>query len=107
MGKHLIYVDESTFHQWQVPSRVWVRKDSQIVHMPSNRGMSVTVIGAISEKMGLVHYKIFHGSNNAQTFSAFTTELLRKIKGQATVYMDNYKVHYSHSVKDLFTDRVE
>ena len=76
--------------------------------MPSNRGMSVTVIGAISEQMGLVHYKIFYGgSNNAQTFSAFTTELLHKVRGKATVYMDNYKVHYSHSVKDLFTDRVE
>ena len=70
--------------------------------MPSNRGISVTVIGAISEQMGLVHYKIFYGSNNAQTFRAFTTELLLKVRGK-----DNYKVHYSHSVKDLFKDRVE
>ena len=69
--------------------------------------MSVTVIGAISEQMRLVHYKIFYGSNNAQTFSALTTKLLLKVGVNATVYMDNYKVHYSHNVKDLFTDRVE
>ena len=69
--------------------------------------MSVTVIGVISEQMGLVHYKIFYGSNNAQTFSAFTSELLRKVRGKATVDMDNCKVHYSHSVNDIFTEWVE
>ena len=46
-GKHVIYLDETTFNQWQVPSKLWVSKDMQI-KMPSNRGSSITVIGAIS-----------------------------------------------------------
>ena len=47
-GKHLIYVDESTFNLWQVPNRAWVRRDTMLT-MPSGRGRSITVIAAISE----------------------------------------------------------
>ena len=27
-GRHLIYVDESTFNLWQTPSRAWARDDA-------------------------------------------------------------------------------
>ena len=105
-GRHLIYLDESTFNLWQVPTRAWVRKDSMLT-MPSNRGRSMTVIAAISEQQGIIHYSIFHGSNNADSFAKFATEMIKKIRAQATVYMDNYMVHQTQRVKDLFTDRVE
>jgi hypothetical protein len=36
-GKHIIYVDESTFHRWLIPSRSWVSKD-MVVNIPSSRG---------------------------------------------------------------------
>ena len=26
-GKHIVYVDESSFHRWLVPSRTWVTRD--------------------------------------------------------------------------------
>jgi len=93
-GKHLIYIDESTFNHWQVPNRSWVRIDT-ILNMPSNRGRSITIIGAISEQVGIVHYKIFHGSNNSETFRQFTCELIKKIRGRATVYMDNLTSHHT------------
>ena len=44
-GKHMIHVDESTFHMWQIPGKSWVRSDTMLL-MPSNRGRSVTIIGA-------------------------------------------------------------
>ena len=50
-------------------------------------------MGAISEKEGLIHYKIFTESNNAFTFSTFISELVKKIKGEAYIYMDNLSVH--------------
>ena len=105
-GKHLVYVDECTFNSWQVPSRSWTRQDT-IINMPSNRGKSITIIGAISEKMGGVHFKIFHGSNNTDTFKEFTRDMLKKIHGQATVFMDNLTAHHTLVVKDMFTERVE
>ena len=77
-GRHIIYVDESTFNQWQVPTKAWVRNDS-VVRMPSNRGKSVTVIGAISSKLGLVHALIFTGSNDSKTFREFTHQMIKKI----------------------------
>ena len=79
-GKHLIYVDESTFNMWQVPFRSWVRSDTVLI-MPSNRGRSVTVIGAISSQLGLVHHMVFHGSNNSETFAQFARGMVKKVRG--------------------------
>jgi transposase len=33
--------------------------------------------------------------------------MIKKVRGQAIVFMDNYMVHQTQRVKDLFTDRVE
>ena len=60
---------------------------------PDGRGKGVTVVGAINEKQGFVHYSILQSTNNAYTFSNFVLELVRKIKGEAYVYMDNLSVH--------------
>ena len=74
--------------------------------MPSSRGTSISVIAAISEKQGLVHYKLISGSNNKSTFKDFVIEMVRKVKGEAVVYMDNLTVHHATAVKDAFNDRV-
>jgi transposase len=84
---------------------VWVRKDMTL-RKPDGRGKGVTVLGAISEKQGLVHYSILESTNNAITFSNFVSELVRKIKGEAYVYMDNLSVHTANSVKSHFNERV-
>ena len=33
--------------------------------------------------------------------------MIKKVRGQAIVFMDNYMVHQTQRVKDLFTDRIE
>ena len=53
-----------------------------VLQMPSSRGTSISVIAAISEKQGLVHYKLISGSNNKKTFKDFVIEMVRKIKGR-------------------------
>jgi hypothetical protein len=63
-GKQIIYIDETQFHKQLVCSRVWVKKTMEL-KKPDGRGKGVTVLGAISEKQGLVHYKILQESNNA------------------------------------------
>lgn len=63
--------------------------------MPSSRGHSISVIAAISERQGLVHYKIINGSNDTETFADFVQGLVKKVRGEAVVYMDNFSVHYS------------
>jgi transposase len=67
----------------------------------------MSVLGAISEREGLVHYKIVNGTNNAKEFKVFVQELVQKIKGEALVYMDNYNVHHSKEVKEFFNERVK
>jgi hypothetical protein len=105
-NKHIVYVDETTFHQWQMPSRAWVRRDMDL-QMPSTRGGSVTVIGAISERMGLVHYSIFAGSNDQNRFADFLEGLIAKLDGWAVIAMDNYSVHRSSRAQQMFNERVQ
>lgn len=104
-NKHIIYIDESSFHQWLVPSRAWVSKD-MVLKMPSSRGKSMTIIAGISEKLGIAHFKIVRGSNDASSFKAFINELVRNTKGEAFVYMDNYSVHHSREVREYFNERI-
>ena len=54
----------------------------------------------------MVHYKLISGSNNQSTFKDFIIEMIRKIKGEAVVYMDNFSVHHATAVKDCFNYRV-
>jgi transposase len=104
-NKQIIYVDETTFHQWMVPARAWV-KDNMALKMPSSRGTSFSIVGAISERDGLVYAKIFKGSNDTNAFLEFVHELVQRIKGEALVYMDNYTVHHAKKVKEIFNARV-
>ena len=105
-GKQVIYIDESQFHKQLVSERVWVKRDMTL-RKPDGRGKGVTVVGAISEKQGLIHYSIIQESNNTRTFSIFVSELVHKIKGEAYVYMDNLSVHNAKVVKEHFNDRIK
>jgi len=39
--------------------------------MPSNRGESITLIGAVSEQLGTIYMKSIKGSNNQEVFLEF------------------------------------
>lgn len=58
------------------------------------RGLSVTVIAAIDENMGLRHYYIFSGSNNTKRFTHFLKRLVDECKAlYSVVIMDNLNIH--------------
>ena len=61
--------------------------------LPTMRGKSLTMIGAISEKRGMIHYELFAGSNTAESFSNFLTKLKLKCRYPAVVVQDNLSVH--------------
>ena len=65
------------------------------------------MVGAISEKQGLIHYSIIQESNNTQIFSNFISGLVHKIKGEANVFMDNLSVHNDKVLKDHFNERIK
>ena len=105
-GKQVVYVDETQFHKQQLKEKAWIKRDMPL-RKPDGRGSGVTVIGAISEKQGLVHYTILRETNKTDTFASFVSELFRKIKGEAYIYMDNLSVHTSAVVKSHFNERVK
>jgi predicted chitinase len=53
-GKQLIYVDESMFYSTLTCDRVWVYR-GMTLSKPRDK-YSCSVIGAISDKQGLLHY---------------------------------------------------
>lgn len=100
-GRCIVYVDETTVHRWQLPRFIWSKKDMSF-QMPESRGVSFTIIGAISKEHGLLHFEIIKGSNNQVTFGSFVDALLLKCP-ECTVVMDNLSVHKAHSVRQRFT----
>jgi hypothetical protein len=57
-GRTIVYIDETTFHRWQTPRKVWATPKMMVPIQPS-RGKSITLIGAIEKHIRLVHYSIF------------------------------------------------
>ena len=72
--------------------------------MPSNRGESITLIGAVSEQLGTIYMKSIKGSNNQEVFLEFMQELTHKLRGEAILIMDNFTVHHSRMLQDFFTE---
>ena len=70
--------------------------------MHKNRGPSITVIGAISQKRGMVHYEVFEGSNNAKTFESFLMKLKAKCLGRTIAVLDNLKVHQAKLLERVY-----
>lgn len=97
----VVYIDETTFHLWQKASRCWIRPGMKLP-MHKNRGPSLTVIGAISEARGLVHYTAFAGSNNADTFAVFLAALKAKCPGRTVVVLDNLRIHISKKLEAVY-----
>ena len=98
----IIYIDETTFHLWQAPSRVWLKVGMRI-SLPNTRGHSITMIGAISTMRGLFHTHTFAATNNQDTFHHFIVELKKKCQeNPCLVVMDNLSVHKTEKVRNVF-----
>jgi len=104
-GHHLIYVDETTVYKWHRP-RTWA-KDNLTLAIPQTRGPSISIVSAISSMQGLVHYEVLRGGNNKERFGEFVRGIRVRIRGTATVVMDNLSVHHSAAVKDRFDEAVQ
>ncbi len=102
---NVVYIDETSFNLWQAPSRIWI-KPGMKVELPDSRGQSISMIGALSTKDGLVHTAIFAGSNSVNTFLPFMINLRDKCSHHPTiVIMDNLQVHKNAEVSKLQTEK--
>ncbi len=71
------------------------------ITIQSSRGKSITVIGGLDNRVGVRHYEIIVGSNNAKTFINFLDGLQQKINRQpAHLVLDNLKVHHAKLVQE-------
>ena len=74
-------------------TRCWVCPGMKL-QMVNDRGHSITVIGAISEKQGLVHYHVINENNNANHFETFLIGLKQKCQGKKVIIvLDNLRIH--------------
>jgi len=96
-NERIIYVDETTFNLWQMPKKLWLSESHKEFTMQSNRGTSISLIGAIDNRVGLIYYTIFEGSNNVERFKEFMKGLMKTLKkDRAAIVLDNLPIHISH-----------
>jgi hypothetical protein len=87
------------------PGRIWIKRGMK-VELPDTRGHSISVIGALSVRHGLLLTHVFQGSNNSYSFLKFILDLKEKCKGNLTyVVMDNLSVHHSNLIAKEFNLR--
>jgi transposase len=98
----IIYIDETTCNLWQKVSKCWLRPGMKL-RMLKCRGHSITIICAISQERGLIHFEVFEVSNNADQFSHFLVNLKQKCEGKkVAIVQDNLKIHHANEVKKLY-----
>jgi len=98
----IIYIDETTFHLWMPPARVWIKRGMR-VELPDQRGQSISMIGALSVHHGLALTHVFLGSNTVDSFLPFIQRLKRLHPFQKRiVVMDNLSVHHCKVVQQEF-----
>ena len=100
-----VYIDEASFHLWMQPGRLWIKRGMK-VELPDTRGHSISVIGALSVRHGLLLTHVFQGSNNSYSFLKFIQDLKAKCKDNLTyLVMDNLSVHHSNLIAKEFNLR--
>lgn len=73
-----------------------------MVPFAQSRGKSFTLIAAIDSRAGMRYYESFEGSNNNVRFKDFFEGLLAELAGaQATIVLDNLRMHKSIAIKEL------
>ena len=83
-------------------SKCWIIPGMKLSVL-KNRGPSITVIGAISQERGLVHYSILEESNNSDHFEHFLIGLKNKCRGQRVVIvLDNLRIHYAKKLMYIY-----
>jgi transposase len=101
----IIYIDETTFNLWQRASKCWLRPGLRLPILQF-RGHSITIIGAISQERGLVHYEIFDDHNNAERFGLFLNGLKNKcLDRKVAIVQDNLRIHHAESVKFIYNSK--
>ena len=62
----------------------------------------MTVLGAISQERGLVHFEVFEESNNSDLFRNFIINLKKKCEGKrVVVVLDNLKIHCTKKLEAI------
>jgi transposase len=75
------------------------------IELPNSRGVSITMIGAVSTLRGLFHTYTFAATNTQDTFLPFLIKLKEKCQDHTcVVVMDNLQVHKTKVVQGLFND---
>jgi transposase len=99
-GREVVYFDETTTNLWEQKHRIWMPvKDRIKVIVPQDRGSSVTVLGAISNKRPKLFHRLGHNTSE-ETVMEFFTAMAPELDEDAVIVMDNHAAHHAIRVKE-------
>ena len=97
---NILFTDECVFSYRTLEPRAYSNKHLNIT---MDEGMLKTemysVVAAISQKHGLVHFNIFNSAVNVDKFLVFLTGVAGKSANERTcIFLDNLRVHHAKRV---------
>jgi transposase len=97
------YFDETTVNLWDYSEKVWMNKKSPVtIQLPRQRGRSVTVLGAISNRRRLVLWQTNTTTDKDTVYDFFKMFVRKKSKRLHTVVvLDNYGAHKTNDLRSL------
>ena len=72
--------------------------------MVNSRRLSITVIGAIIEEIGIIHHHMICESNNTENFENFLLGKKTKCEEmRVIIILDNLRIYYSKKLNSIYT----
>jgi hypothetical protein len=97
-GKQIIYFDESSTHLWEKLSKVWMSSSDPInLTLNKERGHSMTILGAISNRWTECKYTIAHKTTK-ETVTNWLDSYSNDFEFGAVLVLDNHAAHHSNLV---------
>lgn len=99
---HIMFGDEASFPQWGTLNYTWSPIGEQPVVETSGSRKSYKVFGLIEYETGRFFAKGVEGKLNAESYSAFLTEVLKKTRKHIILIQDGAPYHEGSVMKDFF-----
>lgn len=93
----LYFLDESHFNLVPYVPYAWQLKGEEIL-LPSERGRSISVIGALSRDNNLI-FDMVYGTINSDYIIDYINKIADKIKCRTVLVLDNAPIHRSKKFK--------
>jgi hypothetical protein len=109
-GKHIIYMDETSFRLTDRQTKAWCRKDERVVLPLPGQQKSLTLIGALGLCLTDIFVGRIYDKTNGANFQDLMRVVLSKFKAgvvKPILILDNHSAHRRRDIRDWLNHHFE